>query len=153
MILSFLVFVCSLLGIGTLFALKECEVRRGVEKKSVWRQWLDAQALQIKELLGAAFADLRKIPPELVYLGRLLLREIVLGAARGARFFERQMHRAAEFISYKRRFERRAPRSEFLSKIAEHKNGNGGAQATAASPEPETQDQVSGSVARGDTNP
>ena len=117
------VFSFALVAIITLFVLKRRELAAEGEGVSAWRQSLDLRAAQLKDLIRAAERDLQRVPPELSNVIRVLIRIGALGAARGARFFEVQSQRLADLVSHKHRFERRAPRSEFLNKIAEHKNG------------------------------
>lgn len=118
-------FVLSLLGIILLFLLKRWEERSGRALAPRLRYRMDAGALRMHELLHALEKDIESLPPEAVHIGRALVRALALAAARGARFFELQLHRVADLVSHKHRFERPAPRSEFLNKIIEHKNGNG----------------------------
>ncbi|OHA12060.1 MAG: hypothetical protein A3J10_01350 [Candidatus Sungbacteria bacterium RIFCSPLOWO2_02_FULL_54_10] len=79
----------------------------------------------MKQTLIALQADLAKLPPELLHLSRVLLHDIVLGTAATLRFLERKAHELADLVSHKHHFERRAPRSEFLKKVSESRNGSG----------------------------
>jgi|SRR3989344_3740278 len=119
------VFFVSLAGTVALFVLKQWEERTGRTLAPTVHRYLDVRALQGKELLVALQADLEKLPPELVHLAHIAVHTGALEVARLARFLEAQAHRLADFVSHKHRFERRAPRSEFLKKVIEHKNGNG----------------------------
>jgi len=119
-----ILFLLSLLGVVALFALKHWEARAGRVLAPSVERYLDMRALQGKELLIALQADLEKLPPELVHFARVGIRIVALETARFARFLEAQAHRLADLVSHKHRFERRAPRSEFLKKVIEHKNGS-----------------------------
>ncbi len=122
---TIIMFLFSVAGIVTLFAIKEWEEKNSRTLVPSFRQKLDVQALRLKELGAAAQKDLAKLPPEIVHLARVGIHIGALEAARFARFAEAQAHRLADLVSHKRRFVYRAPRSEFLKKVAEHKNGNG----------------------------
>ncbi len=125
MIFTTIVFFASIAGIIAIFALKYWEQRTNRILAPSVRYKLDVRALQIKELLAAARIDIAKIPPAGVRLARLLVHEAALGLAVLARITEKQLYRLADFVSHKHRFEKRATHSEFLKKVAEHKNGNG----------------------------
>ncbi len=118
-------FFLAAVGITALFALKSWEVRNGRVFAPAIRMKMDRHALQAKELLVAARVDLAKLPPAVLRLGRFLLREIALGLAILARLSERKLHKLADFVSHKHRFEKRETRSEFLKRVSEHKNGVG----------------------------
>ena len=119
------VFVFSLIGTATLFALKYWEGKRGNVFVPTVRQKADVQAEKFKELVIAAWFDLGKVPSEAFRTARIIVHEAALGFAALARFSERQAHRLADLVSHKRGFERRETRSEFLRKVSEHKNSNG----------------------------
>ena len=125
MLLVLIVFFLSLVGIITLFVLKHVEATSGRMIAARLRTKSDDAAVRLRELIHALEADLAKVPSTATGLLRAIVQRLALGAARGARTFETQSHRLADLVSYKHRFERPAPRSEFLNKIAEHKNGNG----------------------------
>lgn len=125
MILAFSVFIISLAGIVGLFALKEWEGRTGKLLAPTLRERLDVWAFRSNELWIALQADLEKLPPEIVHGARIVLHELALATAALLRFLSVQAHRLAELVSHKRNFVRRAPRSEFLKKVIEHKNGGG----------------------------
>lgn len=117
------VFAGSLVGIIALFTLKYWELRRGTLLMPGIRAKLDGRALQIKELVSAARTDVSRLAPELVRFARRSIHEGALAFAALARTLERQAHRLADTVSHKRGFERRETRSEFLKKVAEHKQG------------------------------
>lgn len=125
MAFSLAVFTLSLLGIVALFYFKYRELHTGRGVIPMVRAGLDVRATQLKELIRAAQSDLRRLPPVLLHFSRISLHALALYVARWARIAERQAHRLADLVSYKHRFERRAPRSEFLQKIMDHKNGTG----------------------------
>lgn len=126
MLFAFIVFFVALSGIVLLFALKYVEVRTQRIIFAPLRERADIRALQLKELLDAARLDLSRIPPEVVRLSRIGIHQLALGFAALARGAERYAHQVADLVSYKHHFEKRDTRSEFLKKVAEHKNGNAG---------------------------
>ncbi|QQG37838.1 MAG: hypothetical protein HYS26_04420 [Candidatus Kaiserbacteria bacterium] len=126
MTFAIIVFLLSLFGILSLFGLKRWEESKSRTLAPALRGKLDAEALRLKDLLFALQKDLEKLPPETLHLARILVHKTALGAASVARGFERQAHRLADLVSHKGRFTRRAPRSEFLQKVIEHKNGSSG---------------------------
>jgi hypothetical protein len=126
MLIATVVFFGSILGIVLLFGIKYWELRTQRVIATATRAAADEQALRFKALLLRSRIELSKLPPNMVYIGRLLLREIALGAAGLSRASERQAHRIADMVSHKHRFERREPRSDFLKQMNEHKNGGAG---------------------------
>ncbi len=125
MVFAATVFFISFLSIVSLFALKYWELRNERVIAPILRAKFDARALHLKDLLAAARVDLAKIPPLTLRLTRILIHEAALGLAVLARITERQLHRLADLVSHKHRFEKRETRSEFLKKVSEHKNGGG----------------------------
>lgn len=123
MTFAIVVFLVSLLGIVILFSVKYWEIRRERVFFLAWRQKADVRALQLKELLDAARIDLSKLPPGAMRLSRIGIHQLALGFAALARTAEGYAHQLADVVSYKHRFEKRDTRSEFLKKVAEHKNG------------------------------
>ena len=123
MLFAAIVFVFSLLSIIGLFSFKHWEEKRGVVVLPQWRERADLRAIQLKELALAARTDVAKLPPEIIRVTHILIHEMALGIAALARFSERQAHRLADMVSHKQGFEKRETRSEFLKKVAEHKNG------------------------------
>ena len=119
------VFALSLLGIIALFSVKAWELKSSRVLIPSIREKADARALELKRLLAQSQVELHKLPPEIMYLARTIVHDAALGAAWIARFLEHQSHRLADLVSHKRGFERRETNSEFLKKVAEHKNGNG----------------------------
>ncbi len=125
MLLAATIFFVSIVGIVGIFALKSWERRTQRILVPLLRKKMDIHAMQAKELLGAASIDLAKLPPAGLRLARFLAHEAVLGLAFLARVTEGRLHRLADLVSHKHRFEKRETRSEFLKKVSEHKNGNG----------------------------
>ena|SRR6185436_13173327 len=123
MLFAIIVFAFSFVGITGLFALKYWELQRERVVLPEFRRKNDMRAQRVKELAHAARVDLEKLLPEIVRVARILVHEAALALAALARFSERQAHRLADLVSHKRGFERRETRSEFLKKVAEHKNG------------------------------
>lgn len=117
-----ILFMGSLIGVAFLFALKEYELRRGVVVCAGVRQRADARALRLKELAIAARTDLSHSWPIAVRVFRWLVHEAALASAALARRLERQAYKLADLVSHKRRYERRETRSEFLKKVAEHRD-------------------------------
>lgn len=126
-----IMFVFALLAISTLFGVKYWELKHERVLAPNLRDRADVRANQLKELLIAARLDLEKLPPMLVRLGRLLIRDGALAFAQLARLAERSAHDIADLVSYKHRFEKRETRSEFLKKVSEHRNGNDAGPDTA----------------------
>ncbi|MBI5457456.1 hypothetical protein HY971_01900 [Candidatus Kaiserbacteria bacterium] len=120
-----LMFLLSLLGVIALFSLKYWEIRSERVVLSALRQKADVRAQQLKELMDAARLDLAKLPPWALRLSRIGIHQLALGFAAFARTAESYAHQLADLVSYKHRFEKRDTSSEFLKKVAEHKNGNG----------------------------
>lgn len=121
MLFAAIIFVFSLLAIAGLFTFRYWELQRGFIVAPALREKLDVRAVQLKELVLAARADLAKLPPLTVRIGRIMVHEAALALAALARIAERQAHRLADLVSHKHRFERRETRSEFLKKVSEHK--------------------------------
>lgn len=119
-------FFFSLVGITALFSLKEWERRRNQTVVPALRSKADALARRAYELLLALETDVEKLPPELLHLARIGIHKVALSFAALLRILSLQVHRLADLVSHKHAFRRRAPRSEFLKKVLEHKNENGG---------------------------
>lgn len=126
MVFSIVVFILALLGIAALFALKYWELKHERTLAPQLRARADVQADRVKELLIAARADLEKLPPLMVRMGRMLIHDAALAFAAFARLVERGAHDIADLVSYKHRFEKRETQSEFLKKVSQHRNGNEG---------------------------
>ena len=122
MVFATLIFALSLLGIIILFVLKAWEVRTERFLAPLLRERIDGRALEVKRLIALSQGELRKLPPEMVFLMRTVLHDAALGAASVARFLEGQSHRLADLVSHKRGFERRETRSDFLKHVSGYKN-------------------------------
>jgi hypothetical protein len=127
MIFAVAVFFLSLLGIAGLFGLKYLEEKRQRVVAQELRLRADGRALEFKVWLENSRGELQKLPPALLRFSHIAIHDAALGAAASARFIERQAHHLADMVSHKHHFERREPRSEFLKRMTEHKNGNGSA--------------------------
>ncbi|PIR83795.1 hypothetical protein COU18_02310 [Candidatus Kaiserbacteria bacterium CG10_big_fil_rev_8_21_14_0_10_51_14] len=125
MTFAIITFALSFLGIMGLFGLKDWETRKGRVVFPEFRTRADALALRVRGLLLALEVDLEKIPVEFLHIMRVIIHTIVLYTASFLRILALQAHRLADFVSHKHTFRRRAPRSEFLKKVLEHKNENG----------------------------
>jgi hypothetical protein len=123
MVFALIVFILSLAGIIALFSLKYWETQHARVLFPELRRRTDVRAIELKESAYSARADLAKMVPEFIRTIRLAIHEGALALAALARFLERQAYRLADLVSHKRGFERRETHSEFLRKIAEHKNG------------------------------
>lgn len=123
MALAYVAFFISLAGLVGFFGLKHWERKRMRILFPQLRASLDDAASRLHDLLIALKVDLEKVPPEIVHVSRILVHESALWAASMLRTLSLQAHRLADLVSHKRNFVRRAPRSEFLKKVSEHKNG------------------------------
>ncbi|MBV9159248.1 MAG: hypothetical protein JO019_01470 [Candidatus Kaiserbacteria bacterium] len=119
-----IVFLVALVGIVTLFAHKAYELRASRPIAPGLRDRADESALEFKRFLARSQDEIKKLPPEVAYLGRLVLHDLALGAAASARFIERQSRRLADLVSHQRGFQRKETNSAFLKQVSEHKNGN-----------------------------
>ena len=118
-------FIFSIAGITGLFTLKEWEFRQDRILAPELRGKIDRLSFHIKELLCALRMDIEKLPPEILHISRIVLHQTALTVAGLLRSLSYQAHRFADLVSHKHAFQRRAPRSEFLRKVIEHKNGFG----------------------------
>ncbi len=125
MVPAITIFALSALGIIVLFSLKAWEERSSRVIAPSVREKADASAHSVKRLIMQAEVQVKKLPPEMVYLSRTILHDIALGAAKLARFIERQLHRLADRISHKHNFERKETTSAFLKNVSGYKNGGG----------------------------
>jgi hypothetical protein len=120
---AIVVFGISLIAIASLFVLKQWETGSGRMVAPVLRSRADRRALALKARLFHIRLDLARIAPIAFLYLRYLIHEGALGFAALARMSERQAHRLADLVSHKRTFVAREPRSEFLKKVSDHKNG------------------------------
>lgn len=121
--ISIALLVLSIAGIMGLFMLKSWEQKSGRVLAPALRQSADFQARELKALLTRTQAEIEKMPSASVRLARMAVHDLALGFAKLASFLERQAHNLADLVSHKHRFERREPRSEFLKRVGEPKNG------------------------------
>lgn len=124
MIVAVSTFFTSLVLLGLLYTLKHFEMVRGVAYAPFARSRADDAARALKRQIERARMEISRLPPLAMYVTRFALHELALAAARLAKVAESQMHRVADTVSHKRAFEKREPRSEFLKRMNEHKNGN-----------------------------
>jgi len=122
MMFAVTVYIASLVGIVAIFSVKFWEDKKQVVIAPSFRASADEHARELKRLVGRSRVEMMKLPPVLLYVSRVLVHMAALKAAASARYLERQAHRLADVVSHKHRFERRAPRSEFLKQMNEHKN-------------------------------
>lgn len=118
-----IVFFASLVGLALLFTLKAVEAKRDSVFMPGFRMTLDQHAIVLKERLIDLRLILARIPPIIVLIGRYLLHELAIAAAKLARIAEAQAYRVADFVSHKRSFEKRTgpavgPQSDFLKKVS-----------------------------------
>lgn len=123
MIVAYTIFFLSLISLVGFFWLKERERTRTHASFSMLRERLDSYAVRLQDLIIVLKTDAEKIPPDIMHISRILIHEIALSLASALRFLSLQAHGLAELVSHKHNFVRRAPRSEFLKKVIEHKNG------------------------------
>lgn len=116
---AIIVFALSLLGIIILFALKAWEERHATIVAPSARQRADQRALELKAQLMQARRQASHIWPFIILFCRYLIHEGALSFARAAHLAGAQANRLADLVSHKHRFERQAPRSEFLKQVAE----------------------------------
>lgn len=115
------VFGASLVGIGTLFALKYRELRAGHILIPTLREAGDEQALAFKGFLGRVRQHAAMLPPRATHSLRKLMRSSALSVAAFARFVERHAYALADRASHKYRFERRESSNDFLRKVRGYK--------------------------------
>ena len=127
-----IIFFLSLAAIASLFTLKFWELAHERVLFPRMRAEADGRALRLKELLDAGLKDLGKIPPILLYASREIVRGIALDIGRISAWLSQEAHRLADSVSHKRNFTKGQPRSEFLKKVNEHKNGNGNGGSDAS---------------------
>lgn len=117
-------FLLSLFGIAGLFALKNWEEKNGRMVAPNLRAKTDELGRRVRDLLIALEADFEKLPSIALHLARIVIHKIIRISAWALHALAYQTHRLADLVSHKHSFQRRAPRSEFLNKILEHKNDN-----------------------------
>lgn len=113
------VFGVSLAFLVVLFALKAIEARREVRFAEPLRESADRGALRIKSALEKAAWYVEQTPWFAGALGRWSVHVGALGFARFARSSAEYAHNLADLVSYKRTFEKRDTRSEYLKQVSE----------------------------------
>jgi len=126
MTLAIGLLIFSIVGITGLFTLKNWEERSGRVLAPGLRAGADVRALEFKAFLFWCLRQLEETPSIALRIARILIHDLALAFAAFARWLERQARRLADMVSHKHRFERREPRNEFLKRVGEPKNGNGG---------------------------
>lgn len=119
MLFAAIIFGVSLVGVALLFIIKRREVMLETTFAPEWKARADYQALRVKALLRKVGREAEKIPPTLVILSRILVREGALLGARLGALLEEQSHKIADRVSHRHRFERRETNSDFLKRMGE----------------------------------
>jgi hypothetical protein len=117
------VFLLSLVGIIALFVVKHRERSREALYAPRLRARLDDSARFLKARLVALEAEAEKIPPRAVAAGHFLLHDAAILVGHAGRALERKAFGLADMISHRHRFEKKEPRSDFLKRVNEAKNG------------------------------
>jgi len=112
------VFAFSLIALTVLFSLKLHEMRTGRFIAPQLRAAADLEAMRMKELLGAAQLDVKKVPSIVLYWSHVLIRAAALRFAQTTRTASRRAHQLADLVSHKHHFQYRQTRSEFLRKVS-----------------------------------
>ena len=118
--------IFAIAGITGLFTLKNFEEKSGHVFFPRLRALADRKSLELKALLVRMRAELENAPQIFAKFSRIVVHDLALGFAAFARWLEGQAHRLADMVGHKHRFERRESRNEFLRRVGEPKNGNGG---------------------------
>ena len=128
MVYAGVVFFLALVGITGLFVLKQWEGKHARILFPEVRRRADIQALRIKALAHASSRGVEKeLWPYLLLLARRIVRGAAIAFGHLAHWIGERSHALADLVSHKHRFERGAPRSEFLKKIDDYpiRNRNG----------------------------
>lgn len=120
MLIAFIIFVVSLIGIVTLFCLKYWEMRTQKIVVSRARSKADVRALEIKAWIMHIRAEAEKLPPQILSLSRYGVRDLALAIAAFARGIEKQAHRIADLVSHKRHFERKESKNSYLKRVEDY---------------------------------
>lgn len=128
--LASIVFIVSLVLLGTFFALKRYEMTTGVVWGAAWRAGADNHVVAMRTW-ALSHTDLLETLPSLAarYL-RFVVHELALLIAYGARRIEAWAHELADFVSHKHSLQVRETRSDFLKQVSEHKNGTPAGSST-----------------------
>jgi len=127
MFLAGTVFFLACVGIVALFTLKWWEREHARVLFPQVRRSLDLQALRVKLLVIAGSRDIEKLWPYMLFLVRATVHAGAVAFGHLAHWIGERSHALADLVSHKHRFERGAPRSEFLKQVIEHpmRNLNG----------------------------
>jgi hypothetical protein len=115
-------FFASLAGLVMLFSLKYVEVASGRIFMPNVRQALDAHASRVRRGCMKLIHVVEHLPAFTVLFGYWILHILAVLVALSARSVERQAHRSADFISHRRKYERRETQSSFLKEVSSHKD-------------------------------
>jgi hypothetical protein len=130
MFVAVILFVLSFASIVALLVLKDWELSHERLLVPQVRKRIDQEALHLKDLMAAAQLDVGKLPPLIVHAVQVTLHAAAVDFGHFAHWLGEQAHELADRVSHRHHFERRETRSEFLKKVSEGKNGNGGAGTT-----------------------
>lgn len=114
-------FVFALVGIVLLFSLKYVESTSGKTLLPRARQTLNFRALGIRRAILLVVHTIEHFPAFMVAFSYATLHFLAVLVALGARTAEYQAHRVADFVSHKRKFQRRETQSTFLKEVTSHK--------------------------------
>src|SRR3989344_3365227 len=120
MTMAMTAFFIALAGLVGLFALKHHESVRGRMVLPGTRRKADEYALEAKAFILVLLREIGKLPPLLLVLAQLGIRQSAITFARFAHWLARRAHALADVASHKHRFERRETNSEFLKQVTEH---------------------------------
>jgi hypothetical protein len=116
-------FFISLVGIVSLFILKRWEIKSGIQVAAPWREVADYEARLLKKRLIQLESEMGTWLPKALLICRYFVHLTALAVARGLHRGEVLMHKLADRVSHKHRFERRATRSEFLKEVTNGSKG------------------------------
>ena len=123
---AIVLYIISFVGILGLFAIKAWEVRRGRRFVPQLRERADQRALVLKTHLLDSRSQIERIVPFMLLVTRYVVHEGALALAAVARSIESGAYWLADFVSHKRRFERRVTKSKFLTDVSGRVNGTSG---------------------------
>jgi hypothetical protein len=121
MVIATFIFVCSIVGIAGLFALKFWEEARGRVLLPLWRTKADAAAMAIYGGAAQIADGVERVPAFSVLFVRWLIHMTAVVVAHTARIAEQRAYDVADFVSHKHTFERGETRSAFLRSVAVRK--------------------------------
>jgi len=120
MTMAMTAFFIALAGLVGLFALKHHESVRGRMVLPGTRRKADEYALEAKAFILVLLREIGELPPLLLVLAQLGIRQSAITFARFAHWLAQRAHALADVASHKHRFERRETNSEFLKQVIEH---------------------------------